>query len=103
METNHDYFMTPPTRPWFAALLWLELFFQVPFFAFATVGFIKRWNTVRIPCIIYGSSAATSVVPIIGDILASDKVTDSQRCKLVGICEHQENNDVYAQSLKVFS
>lgn len=68
------------TRPLF-------VFFQVPFFAFAAAGFVRRWNAVRIPCIIYGTSAATSVVPILGDILASEKVTDPQRYKLVCICE----------------
>lgn len=85
VETNHDYLMVSPAAPWFGALVWMEIFFQVPFFAFATVAFVKKWNTVRIPCIIYGSSAATSVVPIIGDVLASDKLTDPQRYKLIGI------------------
>lgn len=80
--------MAKPTAPWFEALIWLELLFQVPFFAFATVGFVRKWNMVRIPCVIYGTSAATSVGPIIGDILASDKVTGSQRYNLIGICEH---------------
>ncbi|CAM9119395.1 unnamed protein product [Hapterophycus canaliculatus] len=87
VETNHDYFMAKPTAPWFAALIWLELLFQVPFFAFATAGFVRRWNAVRIPCIIYGTSAFTSVVPIVGDILASDEVTDPQRYKLICICK----------------
>lgn len=87
VETNHDYFMSKPTIPWFEALVWLELLFQVPFFAFATAGFVRRWNAVRIPCIIYGTSAATSVVPIVADVLASEKLTDPQRYKLVGICE----------------
>lgn len=91
METNHDYLMVSPAAPWFGALVWMEIFFQVPFFAFATVAFVKKWNTVRIPCIIYGSSAATSVVPIIGDVLASDKLTDPQRYKLIGICEYLSN------------
>ncbi|CAM9449164.1 unnamed protein product [Scytosiphon promiscuus] len=85
VETNHDYFMAKPTAPWFAALIWLELLVQVPFFAFATAGFVRRWNAVRIPCIIYGTSAFTSVVPILGDILASDEVTDPQRYKLICI------------------
>ncbi|CAM9539838.1 unnamed protein product [Ectocarpus fasciculatus] len=85
VETNNDYFMAKPTAPWFAALVWLELLFQVPFFAFATAGFVRRWNSVRIPCIMYGTSAFTSVVPIIGDILASEKVTDPQRYKLICI------------------
>ncbi|CAM9871082.1 unnamed protein product [Ectocarpus sp. 6 AP-2014] len=85
IETNNDYFMAKPTAPWFAALVWLELLGQVPFFVFATVGFVRRWNAVRIPCIIYGTSAFTSVVPIIGDILASSEVTDPQRYKLICI------------------
>ncbi|CAM9850580.1 unnamed protein product [Ectocarpus sp. 4 AP-2014] len=85
VETNNDYFMAKPTAPWFAALVWLELLCQVPFFVFATVGFVRRWNAVRIPCIIYGTSAFTSVVPIIGDILASEEVTDPQRYKLICI------------------
>lgn len=87
METNHDYFMAKPTIPWFAALIWLEVLFQMPFFAFALAGFVRKWNAVRIPCILYGSSAATSVVPIMADMLASDRLTDPQRYKLIGICE----------------
>lgn len=90
VETNNDYFMAKPTAPWFAALVWLELLFQVPFFVFATAGFVRRWNAVRIPCIIYGTSAFTSVVPIMGDILASEEVTDPQRYKLICICEQNE-------------
>lgn len=87
METNHDYLMARPVAPWFQALLWLELLFQVPFFAFATAGFVRKWNAVRIPCIIYGSSAFTSVVPIIMDVLAAAELSDPQRYKLVCICE----------------
>lgn len=83
--------MTKPTAPWFEAMVWLELLFQVPFFAFATAGFIAQRNSVRIPCIIYGTSAATSVVAILGDIVASDEVTDPQRYKLVGICEEKQS------------
>ncbi|CAN0228562.1 unnamed protein product [Laminaria digitata] len=85
VETNHDYFMAKPTLPWFEGLIWVELLFQVPFFAFATAGFVRQWNAVRIPCIIYGTAAATSLVPILADVLASDKVTDLQRYKLIGI------------------
>lgn len=87
VETNHDYFMAKPTIPWFEALIWIELLFHVPFFAFATAGFVRQWNAVRIPCIIYGTAAFTSVVLIIADILASEKLTDLQRYKLIGICE----------------
>lgn len=79
--------MAKPTAPWFEAMVWLELLFQVPFFVFAAAGFVARRNSVRIPCIIYGTSAATSVVAIVGDILASDEVTDPQRYKLICICE----------------
>lgn len=82
--------MAKPTAPWFEAMIWVELLFQVPFFAFATAGFVARRNSVRIPCIIYGTSAATSVVPILGDILASDEVTDPQRYKLISICEEKQ-------------
>lgn len=87
VETNHDYFMAKPTQPWFEGLIWVELLFHVPFFAFATAGFVRQWNAVRIPCIVYGTAAATSVVPIVADVLASDKLTDPQRYKLICICE----------------
>lgn len=87
METNHDYFMAKPTLPWLEGLIWVELLFHVPFFAFATAGFVRRWNAVRIPCIIYGTAAATSLVPILADVLASEKLTDPQRYKLICICE----------------
>ncbi|CAN0357045.1 unnamed protein product [Ascophyllum nodosum] len=78
--------MVKPTMPWFASLIWIETLFHVPFFAFAVAGFLRRWNAVRIPCIIYGTEAATSVVPIIADILSSDNnLTDGERYKLAGI------------------
>ena len=79
--------MAKPTLPWFEGLIWVELLFQVPFFAFATAGFVRQWNAVRIPCIIYGTAAATSLVPILADVLASDNLTDPQRYKLICICE----------------
>lgn len=85
--------MAEPTAPWFGAFVWLELLFQVPFFVFATAGFMARRNNVRIPCIIYGTSAATTVVGILGDILASDEVTDPQRYKLICICEDKRTVD----------
>lgn len=95
--------MAKPTAPWFEAMIWLELLFQVPFFVYATAGFVARRNSVRIPCIIYGTSAATSVVAILGDFLASEEVTDPQRYKLIGICEEKLsrifNNDQQAGTL----
>ncbi|CAM9839119.1 unnamed protein product [Discosporangium mesarthrocarpum] len=90
VETNHDHLMSTPVPAWFEALVWMELVFQMPFFVLASVAFVKGWNWIRIPCIVYGSSAFTSMAPILGNTLASERLTDAQRYKLVGICESND-------------
>ncbi|CAM9314398.1 unnamed protein product [Choristocarpus tenellus] len=85
VETNNDHLMEKPLPPWFEALIWMELFFQLPFFIVASVAFAKGWNWIRIPCIVYGSSAFTSMMPILGYTLTSERINDAQRFKLIGI------------------
>ncbi|KAG2483913.1 hypothetical protein HYH03_017234 [Edaphochlamys debaryana] len=68
IKTNGDHLVA--TNPvWFKSLICCELTFQLPFFFIATYAFITKANWIRIPCIIYGSHVATTVVPILGDFL----------------------------------
>ena len=81
--------------PWFQALTWLELLFQFPFFfacacnasvhqtallppwgrpsprpkCRAIWGFTFKEEWIRAPCIAYGASSATAMVPIVTELL----------------------------------
>ncbi|GIL85390.1 hypothetical protein Vretimale_10666 [Volvox reticuliferus] len=70
IKTNGDHLVG--TNPlWFVSLVACECFIQLPFFFFATYAFIKRRNWIRMPSILYGTHVATSMVPILVDILLS--------------------------------
>ncbi|CAG5131929.1 unnamed protein product [Candidula unifasciata] len=71
-EFRDPLLMLPPV--WFKSLIVCELF-QFPFFFVAVYGFFKgaricKW--LRLPCIIYGSHVATTLVPIIFHVLLQD-------------------------------
>ncbi|KAG2483912.1 hypothetical protein HYH03_017233 [Edaphochlamys debaryana] len=68
IKTNGDHLVS--SNPvWFVSMVWCETVLQMPFFFVAAWAFIKKANWIRIPCIIYGSHVATTMVPILGDIL----------------------------------
>ncbi|PNW88901.1 hypothetical protein CHLRE_01g050000v5 [Chlamydomonas reinhardtii] len=70
IKTNGDHLVS--TNPlWFVSLVWCETALQLPFFFVAAYAFIKRANWIRVPCIIYGAHVATTMVPILTDILFS--------------------------------
>ncbi|GIL60429.1 hypothetical protein Vafri_15020, partial [Volvox africanus] len=70
IKTNGDHLVS--TNPlWFVSLVLCECFLQLPFFFIAAFAFIKRRNWIRIPSIVYGVHVATTMVPILVDILFS--------------------------------
>lgn len=54
-------------------MVWCECVLQLPFFFLASYAFIRKLNWIRVPCIIYGAHVATTMVPILGDILFGPK------------------------------
>lgn len=54
---------------WFKSLIACELFFQVPFFAIASIAFVLRKEWIQIPCIIYSAQALTAIIPIFASLL----------------------------------
>jgi hypothetical protein len=66
---------------WLQSFIWAELLFQLPFFFVATYGLLFKKNWVRIPSIIYGVHVATTVWPIIADLI--DNKVNSQEEKYV--------------------
>jgi len=51
----------------------LELLFQLPFFFVGFRAFYERRNWIRIPGIAYGAHTATTLVPILAEILTHDE------------------------------
>jgi hypothetical protein len=81
--TFSDNLMKPPyDNVFFSSLVLCELVFQLPFFFIATYALLTRnvsgegW--FRSACMIYGSHTTTTLVPILGSIIA-DAATDSSQ------------------------
>jgi EXPERA (EXPanded EBP superfamily) len=47
--------------------------------------FIKGLNWIRLPTIIYATQSLTSVIPMMGEFIASDKLDTQARIKLIAI------------------
>eukprot|EP00640_Fibrocapsa_japonica_P007561 CAMPEP_0113934658 /NCGR_PEP_ID=MMETSP1339-20121228/1951_1 /TAXON_ID=94617 /ORGANISM="Fibrocapsa japonica" /LENGTH=146 /DNA_ID=CAMNT_0000936543 /DNA_START=147 /DNA_END=587 /DNA_ORIENTATION=- /assembly_acc=CAM_ASM_000762 len=71
IDANGDFLMNSPPL-WFKCVIWGELIFQLPFFFVASVAFVKGWNSIRIPCMVYSSHVITTMIPILGVILFDD-------------------------------
>jgi hypothetical protein len=69
---------------WFRSFIWCELFVQLPFFFFATAALINKWNSIRIPGIIYGVHVATTLVPILSEFIFTPFLTETEKLTLVG-------------------
>ena len=54
---------------WFVSLVWFELCFQLPFFFIAIHAYLNRSKWIRIPLIVYGVHTATTLIPILGEIV----------------------------------
>lgn len=66
--------MTRPPPTWFSSMVAIEVLFQLPFFVFALYAMLQQSKIrgdgiFRSLCLIYGSSTATTLVPIFSTIL----------------------------------
>ena len=68
VRTNHDPLMADPPA-WFKSFILFELLFQLPFFFIGFKAFYKRRNWIRIPGVVYGAHTATTLIPILAEIL----------------------------------
>lgn len=57
---------------WLQSFIYAELLFQTPFFFISIYCLIYKSNWYRIPAIIYGTHVATTVWPILAEILLSN-------------------------------
>jgi hypothetical protein len=74
-EQNADPLMADPPV-WFKSFILFELLFQLPFFFIGFKAFYERKNWIRIPGVVYGAHTATTLVPILAEILHSDSFPD---------------------------
>ncbi|KAJ9533010.1 hypothetical protein QJQ45_018099 [Haematococcus lacustris] len=78
IKTNNDHLVSPVAEnpPWFVALVVCEVVLQLPAFLVLAYGlaYYKPW--VRIPCIIYGTHVATTLVPILADFIFGNHATN---------------------------
>eukprot|EP00051_Salpingoeca_urceolata_P001830 m.44436 g.44436 ORF g.44436 m.44436 type:complete len:177 (+) comp11707_c0_seq1:22-552(+) len=91
VDTYHDPWMgMRPPPAWFESFVTCELFIQLPSFFIITYALLTGGYWVRIPGIIYGIHVATTVVPLLAEILKTDykpghgPQTPEERYKLVG-------------------
>mmetsp|Transcript_29138 Transcript_29138/g.38322 ORF Transcript_29138/g.38322 Transcript_29138/m.38322 type:complete len:162 (-) Transcript_29138:178-663(-) len=85
IETNGDFLMA--TLPlWFRSVIWGEYVMQLPFFFVASYAFYKGANWIRIPTIIYGSHVATTMIPILSEILYSPEMTAGSTARIQLFC-----------------
>ncbi len=94
--------MTHPPQPWFTSLVAIEFFLQMPFFfvALYTIlqhrkndtkvnnqnknGSITQGNGIfRSLCIVYGSSTATTLIPIFASIVTENETTLGEKSILL--------------------
>eukprot|EP00879_Flechtneria_rotunda_P005752 GHRR01006053.1.p1 GENE.GHRR01006053.1~~GHRR01006053.1.p1 ORF type:complete len:169 (+),score=7.73 GHRR01006053.1:597-1103(+) len=66
IRTNGDY-LVRDNPIWFVAFVWCEVAIQLPFFLIASYAYLVGRNWIRIPAIMYGVHAATTVVPMLAD------------------------------------
>ena len=76
MRANHDPLMEHQPV-WFKSFILFELLFQLPFFFVGYHAFYHGRNWVRIPGIAYGVHTATTLIPILAEILASESITSA--------------------------
>jgi hypothetical protein len=62
-----------------------ELAMQLPFFLYVIHGILIKSNSIRIPCIVYGSHVSTTVVPILMEFAFSKVLTVQRKLWLIGI------------------
>lgn len=68
---------------WFRSFIWAEFIFQMPFFFIAIYCIVYEKNWIRIPSIIYGVHVATTVWPILAEIIFSNSNTQLETIVLL--------------------
>lgn len=82
VDSNHDPLMAQQPV-WFKSFILFELLFQLPFFFVGFYAFYKQCNWIRIPGIVYGTHTATTLIPILAEILYSKAIVgEAARLKL---------------------
>lgn len=79
-EYNDILMKNPPA--WFHSIVCAELFLQLPFFFVAVYAFFLRLNWIRLPCIVYGSHVATTMIPILDAFARAKELSSEQRTLL---------------------
>mmetsp|Transcript_2078 Transcript_2078/g.4668 ORF Transcript_2078/g.4668 Transcript_2078/m.4668 type:complete len:168 (+) Transcript_2078:300-803(+) len=73
VDTNHDPLMAQQPV-WFKAFILFELVVQLPFFVVGLYAFYKQCNWIRIPGIAYGVHTATTLIPVLAEILYTEDI-----------------------------
>ncbi|GFR39583.1 hypothetical protein Agub_g43, partial [Astrephomene gubernaculifera] len=81
IDTNGDHLVSK-NPVWFKSLVACELALQLPLFFVITYGFLRRRNWIRMPCILYGTHVATTMAPILADILFGLDSTSPKKLNL---------------------
>jgi hypothetical protein len=95
MAVIQDKLMEHPVQPWFSSLVSIEVIFQLPFFFLAIYAILQQPKhshnrairgdgPFKSLCIIYGSSTATTLVPILQCILTNEETYMSEKGILLG-------------------
>lgn len=77
ISTNHDPLMDDQPV-WFKSFILCELMFQLPFFIIGFRAFYMKRNWIRIPGLVYGVHTATTLIPILAEILHSPDIPSTQ-------------------------
>lgn len=85
----HDTLMTAPFHIWFQSFVICEVLLQVPFVVYAVKSLFKWQSTdgsgwFRTACLIYGTHAVTTVIPILTETIFNNVNTTSEKCILFG-------------------
>lgn len=99
--TFKDKLMTYPMERWFTSIVSIEILFQLPFFFLAVYALLQHPRNYgdgdggasaltrgdglfRSLCLIYGSSTATTLIPIFACILTDEDTTIGEKGVLMG-------------------
>ncbi|KIZ02554.1 Transmembrane protein 97 [Monoraphidium neglectum] len=84
IKTNGDHLVRDnPT--WFVTFVWCEVCIQLPFFLIATYAYIAGKSWIRIPAIMYGVHAATTVLPMLAEFHLASHITAAQKQALIAM------------------
>ena len=86
----NDTLMTAPFDTWFQSFVVCEVLLQVPFFIYAVMALLNWQSTngskwFRTACLVYGSHAVTTLIPILAETIFNKKNTAAEKCVLVSL------------------